>query len=247
MPMANCWPCCNDSLAPVCFCPRADHFHFRRCAKSTIAAGRGNNFAGSRRPDSAAAAIAFAGGFFPPAARHVAAGTQRRPHQPAAAGARQDSRQVREYQALGPDERELRLRATELRWYLTPLLHVPAAERAERLAQVPEDLRGLVQSRLAQWDILPPSIQQEFLTNDQTLHYFARIEPAGTPAANPEQQKIAEQFNQFFELTPAEKRRTLGTLSDAERAQMKKPCNRSPSSRRRNGSSACATTRNSPA
>ena len=29
---------------------------------------------------------------------------------------------VREYQALDPDERELRLRATELRWYLLPLL-----------------------------------------------------------------------------------------------------------------------------
>ncbi|HTV76036.1 MAG TPA: hypothetical protein VMD57_03480, partial [Candidatus Baltobacteraceae bacterium] len=29
---------------------------------------------------------------------------------------------VAEYEALDPDERELRLRATELRWYLMPLL-----------------------------------------------------------------------------------------------------------------------------
>src|SRR5438094_235453 len=33
---------------------------------------------------------------------------------------------VKEYQALGPDERELRLRATELRWYLLPLLRESA-------------------------------------------------------------------------------------------------------------------------
>jgi hypothetical protein len=129
---------------------------------------------------------------------------------------------VREYQALGPDECELRLGATELRWYLTPLLRAPATEREARLAQVPENLRGLVKSRLTQWEILPPPMQQEFLANDQALHYFARIETSNQPAATPEQQKIAGQFDQFFELTPAEKQRTLGSLSDSEHAQMEK-------------------------
>jgi hypothetical protein len=129
---------------------------------------------------------------------------------------------VREYQALNPDERELRLRATELRWWLMPLLQTPATNRAPRLAQVPDDLRGLVQSRLAQWDLLPPPLQQELLANDRTLHYFARVDTTNAVAATPEQQKISEQFNQFFEFTPAEKERTLNTLSDAERAQMEK-------------------------
>ena len=129
---------------------------------------------------------------------------------------------VREYQLLDPDERELRLRATELRWQLTPLLRAPAAERSNRLAQVPEDLRGLVESRLKQWDILPPPLQQEFLANDKALHYFARVDGTNQPAATPQQQNIAERFNQFFELTPAEKQQTLGTLSEAERAQMEK-------------------------
>ena len=129
---------------------------------------------------------------------------------------------VREYQMLGPDERELRLRATELRWWLTPLLRTPAAEREPRLAQVPADLQELVQSRLKQWDLLPPPLQQELLANDRTLHYFARVETTNTAAASPEQQKISEQFNQFFELTPREKQQTLNTLSDAERAQMEK-------------------------
>ena len=129
---------------------------------------------------------------------------------------------VREYQLLGPDERELRLRATELRWWLTPLLRAPAASREARLAQVPEDLRGLVKSRLMQWDILPPPLQAEFLASDQALHYFARVETTNAVAARPEQRKISEQFNQFFELTPKEKQQTLKTLSAAERTQMEK-------------------------
>ena len=129
---------------------------------------------------------------------------------------------VREYQALGPDERELRLRATELRWYLTPLLRVPPADREPRLAQVPEELRGLVRSRLEQWDLLPPPLQQECLASDQALHYFARVEGTNQPAPTAQQRKITEQFNQFFELTSAEKSQALTILSEAERAQMDK-------------------------
>jgi hypothetical protein len=129
---------------------------------------------------------------------------------------------VREYQTLGADERELRLRATELRWYLTPLMHTPSENRPDALESVPAELRDLVKSRLTQWDLLPLPLQQEFLANDKTLHYFARVEVAATNSAAPEQQKIAEQFNQFFELTPGEKQKMLGTLSVAERAEMEK-------------------------
>ncbi len=130
---------------------------------------------------------------------------------------------VREYQALGPDERELRLRATELRWYLMPLLRSPVAERAAWLAQVPPDLRELARTRLAQWDLLPPPLQQEFLANDKTLHYFAHLETPNPPAPNPEQQKIAGQFNQFFELTPAERQQTLGRFPKPNARRWKKP------------------------
>lgn len=129
---------------------------------------------------------------------------------------------VHEYQALSPDERELRLRATELRWWLTPLLHTSPINREPRLTQVPDDLRGLVQSRLTQWDLLPPPLQQEFLDNDKALHYFARVETNNVVAATPEQRQISDQFNQFFEFTPKEKQQTLATLSESERAQMEK-------------------------
>jgi hypothetical protein len=125
-----------------------------------------------------------------------------------------------EYEALDPDERELRLRATELRWWLMPMLRAPATDRAARLAQVPANLRELVEARLEQWSILPPQLQEEFLENEKTLHYFALVETTNPPAATAQQQKIASQFSRFFELTPEEKESTLNTLSEAERAQM---------------------------
>jgi len=127
---------------------------------------------------------------------------------------------VQEYLALSPDDRELRLQATELRWYLTPLMRLPADQREARLATVPETYRGIIRQRLMLWNILPPAMQQEFLTNDLPAHYFAQVTASNAPAASAEHDKIAAQFNQFFELTPAEKKRTLGTLSQTERAQM---------------------------
>jgi len=129
---------------------------------------------------------------------------------------------VREYLTLDPDERELRLRATELRWYLTPLLQMTPANRTLWLAQVPPELQKLVQVRLAEWDLLPPGLQREFLANDKTLNYVAHVETPSPPSPDPRQQKIADQVNQFFDLKPGEKQKLLGTLSGAERAQMEK-------------------------
>ena len=129
---------------------------------------------------------------------------------------------VHEYLALDPDERELRLRATELRWYLTPLLQTPPDSRAARLAQVPPELQKLVKARLTEWDLLPPTLKQEFLANDKTLSYVAHVEAPPPPSPDPRQQEIAEQIHQFFDLKPGEKQKLLGTLSGAERSQMEK-------------------------
>ncbi len=126
---------------------------------------------------------------------------------------------VHEYLLLAPDERELRLRSTDLRWYLIPLFRLDPAKRPAQLDRVPEDMRELVKSRLDQWDRLPPTLRQEFLINEHTLPYFAHVETYSAPA-DPASANIASQFNQFFELTPAEKQQALNTLSDAERAQM---------------------------
>lgn len=145
---------------------------------------------------------------------------------------------VAEYEAFDPNERELRLRATELRWYLLPLLHDSPTNRAARLAQVPSDVRDLVQTRLDGWTLLPPTLKQEFLDNERILQYFARLDvsnrtPELSPAApssadrahwdslpEPERRQIAAGFKHLFELSADEKQQALNTLSEAERHQM---------------------------
>lgn len=148
---------------------------------------------------------------------------------------------IDEYLTLGPDERELRLRATELHWYLTPLLRESPTNYQAQLEKIPAGVREIVRARLMQWEILPPPLQQEFLENERALSYFTHVdatnnlaEREGQSLPNADEQVrwnnlsdnqrkiIANQFNQFFELTPNEQQQTLNTLSDAERAQMEK-------------------------
>jgi hypothetical protein len=147
---------------------------------------------------------------------------------------------VEEYEALDPNERELRLRATELRWYLMPLLRDSPTNQAAMLTLVPQDVRELVQARLDEWTILPPSLRDEFLANEHILYYFAHIDTRNSPAENSpsapdeserahwnglseaEHRQITDGFNQFFDLTPDEKEKAMNTLSETERQQMEK-------------------------
>ena len=128
---------------------------------------------------------------------------------------------VHEYLKLDPDERELRLRATELRWYLVPMMRTAPADRSGQLARVPPELLPIVQSRLEQWDLTPPALQREFLTNDAALHYFAQPVAVST-VTNTQPDAIAEQFNRFFDFEPAEQQQLLRSLSGTEREQMEK-------------------------
>jgi predicted Fe-S protein YdhL (DUF1289 family) len=144
---------------------------------------------------------------------------------------------VKEYAALDPDERELRLRATELRWYLMPILQAPPEQRSAQLALVPADIRDLVQSRVMDWEILPPPLQQEFLDNEHIAGYFAALsttnnnsDESSAPSdaeqarwnaySDTERQAMITQFNAFFDLSAREKQKALGELTDSERAQM---------------------------
>jgi hypothetical protein len=155
---------------------------------------------------------------------------------------------VREYESLKPDARELRLRVTELRWYLQPLMTTPATNRATQLDMIPAKDRKLVEDRLQEWDKLPPDVQKELLGIEPALQYFAEIEgrtdaqrreilknlsPArramleqgiGRWGAKSEDQrrKMLSRFNQFFELTAQEKEKALKTLLGPERRQIEK-------------------------
>ena len=159
---------------------------------------------------------------------------------------------VREYESLRPNQRELRLRATELRWYLWPLLFASATNRVAQVAAIPEDFRALVEDRLAEWDKLPAAAQRELIDNEATLRYFTQVEPATeeqkqalmktiSPARRAKleagiaswrrlpdygREKELNRFNQFFELSPAEQEKALRNISDEERRQIEKTLRR---------------------
>src|SRR5436190_20189397 len=68
---------------------------------------------------------------------------------------------LQEYESLPPEQCELRLQVTELRWYLLPLMKAPVASRSEELGRIPEGPRKLVQDRLGKWDKLPAEVQKQ--------------------------------------------------------------------------------------
>jgi hypothetical protein len=148
---------------------------------------------------------------------------------------------VREYESLKPDQREWRLKATELRWYLLPLMKTPATNRFARLQGIPPEDRRLVEDRLQEWDKLPPNVKKELLDNEAMIQHLTEqkqgisqnISPARREMLEkgiaqwqklPEEQreKTMDRFNQFFDLTSQEKQKVLARLSDPERRQIEK-------------------------
>lgn len=152
-----------------------------------------------------------------------------------------------EYESLSPDERKLRLRVTELQWYLMPLLSLPRDQQKARLEQIPSDLRPLVEARLDQWSLLPPEYQQELLDNEKKVQLFMQLAASSaaqqrtiintlppnkrnqveqdfnqwiiTPPGAP--QKLTSHLDDFLHLTDAEKSEVLKTLNEPEREQIK--------------------------
>jgi len=78
-------------------------------------------------------------------------------------------RKIQEYEKITAEDRELKLRVTELRWYLPPLMRLPKADRAATLAVISEPVRKLIEERLLQWDLLPPPLQADALEHQSTL------------------------------------------------------------------------------
>ncbi len=153
---------------------------------------------------------------------------------------------VAEYEAMPPEPREIRLRATHLRWLLLPLLRRPPEARRLEIDRLDESDKAFVQERLAKWDGLSPAVRTEFLEHEATMNYLIRISPrTGKPVLMPlppappgalremktgltrwnelapgDRDRMIERFQEFFDLTPKARTRTMDALSAAERAQM---------------------------
>jgi hypothetical protein len=148
-----------------------------------------------------------------------------------------------EYDRLSPLQRERRLKAIELRWYLRPLLELSELSRAERVAAVPVEYRELVDQRLKEWDQIETALQKRLLQNEVALQYFTRLEQATSrppqPPINPAQleklqqrlaswratspsqrERVYAQFNRFLELPSRERVKTLNAMPESERQEM---------------------------
>lgn len=161
------------------------------------------------------------------------------------------STKLREFEALSPDQREIRLRVAELQFYLSPLLQATPDARPRLLAIAPEEVRPLLEDRLTAWDALPDDRRSDLLDSELSLALFARLQitppstltnilrdvPPARRAAlesqlarwkvmTPEQRaQKATDFQRFFELRAGEQAKVLRMISPAERDQMERTLN----------------------
>ena len=124
---------------------------------------------------------------------------------------------IRRYEAYPPDEREVRLRSMELRYHVTSLLREPLRNRVERLKQVPEKDRPLVEERLKYWDQLSSAEQKEALENERMTRDVFSI---SSPPVPRQLQLNQQTSNQVLQIEQQLVR--WQTLPDARRVQIQK-------------------------
>ena len=156
---------------------------------------------------------------------------------------------LRAYAVLPAPQRDRRLNMLELRWYLRPLMNLPAGQREAHLLAVPVPLQPMVMDRLQAWDKLDAETRAELLANEErkelVMAYFAQIR-RGIPQTQifsqlshtnrdrlrealavwnrrPEElERKAAQIATFFETQPAAQAKTLSVLSAAEQAEIQR-------------------------
>lgn len=150
---------------------------------------------------------------------------------------------LREYDALSQEAREQRLRATEFLWYLRPLLASTPTNRTGQLQSIPAGYRELIRERVARWDALPDTTRHDLLAYDHALDWLSRNRLLKAPALPPpppglvsrqleqelsqwqalpraQRDALCDQFEDFFELAPAQRQRALQELLDEEQKLM---------------------------
>ncbi len=165
------------------------------------------------------------------------------------------ARRLREHESLDPTARaeaESQLRLAQFRFYLSPLLRLSGAERAQRLAQAPAEDRALLEERLRAWDRLAPSARAALLESDDSLHLFvqqpgaerSRLDAALAKAPAAARADIERQFTRWsalsdaerasrtaafqslFGLTDGQRHRALNRMPEADRVAMEKTLER---------------------
>jgi len=153
-----------------------------------------------------------------------------------------------EFDALTATEREVRLGLMHLRYSMLSLLRASAAQRAERLADVPSEDRELLAERLREWEKLPADQQKELLQNEAVLSQLSWFETdsaerraALLQSLSPQRrqefeadmqrwrelpeiqrQRLTHNFSRFFELSDRGKQKALQRLTESDRARIER-------------------------
>ena len=152
-------------------------------------------------------------------------------------------RKLQAYEQMPVAERDYRLRALELRWYLQPLMNAAPAERGNYLNVVPQRLHAAVTNRLSRWDSLDAAARREMLADEATRHlvtgYFTQPRRQPNPPMpapplppgldqhfkrweNNSPTRLAFHLTNFFEMPRTEQLKALNYFSESERAEIQK-------------------------
>ena len=151
---------------------------------------------------------------------------------------------IREYKSLAPEERERRLTATELQWYVTYLTPLARPQRDIALRQIPVIWQPMVMERLAAWDKMSPELQNEARSHPLVMEYVSApadkkevvLKSLSAEQNSALRQRLArwqflpamertrlnERLDEFFSMPSEKQQRTLNNFSDAERKNMEK-------------------------
>lgn len=159
-------------------------------------------------------------------------------------------RKLKTYEAMRPEQRDSRLRALELRWYLQPLMSRPAVQRGNYLDLIPARLHEAIKARLEHWDALSEETRREILADEHKRElatgYFAQVRRSSTnlppmPQLMPPhpadldkhlnhwgnasaagRERMTAHLANFFAMGREDQRKALLRLSQTERQEMQK-------------------------
>lgn len=153
-------------------------------------------------------------------------------------------RKIVEYSGLPADERERRLSASEMQWYLKRLIPMSGPERERALKTVPALWQPMVMERLAQWDKMPANVRDRAATHSLVVEYLstpANQQRAVLRSLNPQEQDLLRQriadwkilpatqrirmddrLKEFFNAAPEKQAQTLSSFPVEERQIMEK-------------------------
>ena len=152
---------------------------------------------------------------------------------------------LHEYEALSPEECETRLRAHRIALVSYAVdAHTAHKPRRPTCRNSRDPTASWLSNVFRLWDALPPGMQKEFLEYGATMTYFVGKDSEAVSTGNPlatlppamiirkmnevsslpadRRKQIYDGFQRFFQLTEADKQKTLNTLSPIERQKMAK-------------------------